>query len=103
MLFTYIIVTRTFSLGDNKSLLSLPPPPPPLPRLNSPYFNNTLEERVKECSLKGELHGKSDEFDELLEGGFMVFRDRNYKIYFVALHKNTTLSFLHDVSNLLEL
>ena len=46
---------------------------------------------------------RSDEFDELLERGFMVFIDRNYKIYFAALHKNVTLSFLYDVFNLLEL
>ena len=46
---------------------------------------------------------RSDEFDELLEGGFMAFIERNYKIYFAALHKNVTLSFLYDVFNLLEL
>ena len=45
MLFTYIIVRGTFSLRDNKSLLS-------------PSFNNILEERVKECFLKGDLDGK---------------------------------------------
>ena len=38
-----------------------------------------------------------------LEGGFRIFRDMNYKIYFTVLHKNVTLSFLYVVSNLLKL
>ena len=80
MLFIYIIVREIFSLGENKSLLS------------TPYFNNILEERVNKCFLKGELDGKGVmNFMNYWREGSWFFIDRNYKIYFAALHKNATL------------
>ena len=46
------------------------------------HFNNILE-RVEEFFLEGGAWWERG--DQLLEGGFRVFRDRTYKNYFTAL------------------